>query len=187
MITTTVKKVFGSAILGSAMAVASMSGYAADNGDVGATSQGEIGVTLEIPALIRIHSLEDVDLGTFDATLSASELAQFCVWGNVAAYNITITSANATNPADETTPPRLQRGTSGEYIPYDVHFKSGAVAALNTDPVSTAGALPGSTAGGTIATDCTNASLLMEVDSADIENSTVGTYVDVLTLLVNPV
>jgi hypothetical protein len=85
-----------------AMSVASVMGLsglamAAANGDVGATSEGTVDITLTIPPLIQIIVDGDVDLGTFDPETDTDRTATAaaCVRTNgTPTYDITASSTS---------------------------------------------------------------------------------------------
>jgi hypothetical protein len=85
-----------------AMSVASVMGLsglamAATNGDVGATSEGTVDITLTIPPLIQIIVDGDVDLGTFDPVTDTDRTATAaaCVRTNgTPTYDITASSTS---------------------------------------------------------------------------------------------
>lgn len=100
---------------------------AVTQGSVGATSVGQVGVQVVIPALIRVTGLADIDLGTYNGDgLNRVGLSPACVRRNSAGnYGIVATSANATfamNPV----------GAAATTVPYTVSW-GGVALAYNTN------------------------------------------------------
>ena len=91
------------ALLGGAIAFAATGSAAAavtpTQGSLGATSQGQVGISATIPQRVQISGLADFSFGTLDPATAASTPENVCVWSNTATkgYSITATGSGATN------------------------------------------------------------------------------------------
>lgn len=177
-------KMVKGAVFGSMIAAVSMTGHAAD-GTLGATSDVDMNVQVTIPSLIKIHNVSSVDLGTYSVGVAPSATSNFCVWGNVNTYTMTITS---TNPSGSNEP---QMTDGSEFVAYDVYFDDNGAATAASDAVTSgavlAPAAPYSTASGTITGNCANASVFISVPEANLQAVSAGGYNDTMTLLVAPI
>lgn len=184
MIRHSLSKLAKGAVFGSMVAAASMAAHAAD-GTLGATSNVDMNVQVTIPSLIKIHSVSNVDLGTYSVGTAPSATSNFCVWGNVNTYTMTITSANPSGTSE----PQMTDGS--EFVPYDVYFDDNGAATAASDAVTSgsvlAPATPYATTGGTITGNCANASVFISVPEANLQAVSAGAYNDTMTLLVAPI
>ena len=63
--------------------------FAASNGGRGNSSGGTSSINAEIPSLVLISSLDDIDLGTWDGQSAMSGTEPNCVWSTTGGYSIT--------------------------------------------------------------------------------------------------
>ena len=155
---------------------------AATDGTVGLTSQGQIGIGVQVLDSVRISALNDVDFGTYGGTDTGGRNAgdAYCVYVNGGDnYTITPTSSNGQFSLI---------GLLGDQIDYTVKLHDAATGAdtaaavgYNTASASFAGS-PSRTCG---ASD--NASVDISITEAELGAASTDTYSDTLILLVNPI
>lgn len=166
------EKYVGRLSLGFLCLLMPLSSMAANDGEVGVSSTGDLEVRLMIPDLIRLSGLQDIDLGTYSGDgqdLTGSSTA--CVRRNSAgSYSITGTSANGS----------YQMVSGSESIPYTVTW-GGAVLVYNTpliNQVADSGSL----------NSCPDVQDRLEitVQGSDMDAVPSGAYTDTLILMVAP-
>lgn len=148
--------------------------FAANNGTVGATSSGDLDLTLTIAEQIIVTNLDDVDL--LDGTAAQTE--SICVAGNIATpYDIRFTSGQGSFI--------LNHGSVADTIAYTVGYDHGATgtfapATYNTTIVD---------AGAVFATnlDCdaaanNNGDIQITPNAGDVSAATAGTYTGTLNI-----
>lgn len=169
---------FTKALIAAGIATFSMAGFAATQGDLGATSQGDVIIDVEIPDLLMISGLNDIDLGTYVADggdMDGSDT--FCVYSNQGSYKVTLTGNFDAAGAPGTD---FYLENSGNVVPYSVDYNGTA---------ATAGIEIGGQTGDDSSTNCsgaTNSNILVTITETDIQASPPGAYTGVLTLLVEP-
>lgn len=158
-----------------------MPAFAANDGSLGATSQGDLDVIVDIPKRVQIQGLNDIDLGSYGGTGDLDKSDAFCVYSNAGGlYDLTTTS---TNPDGNTF--RVTDGAS--FLPYSVVVNDdtdpagGQTVDHNQTLTSLTGSSTSATCGGG-----TNASLEVTFAEADLQGALAGTYTDTITLLVEP-
>jgi len=164
------------------VATAGAPALGASDGNLGASSLGELDVTLTIPQLVRISDLDDIDLGTFAGSgLSGSD--NVCVWSTTRAYAITA-SGDGTGGSFT-----LTGATSGSTLAYTLQWAESAGAGSGAAMTS------GQAIGGrsTTATSPTcnggtslNATVLVAVSDTALGAAVADTYTGTVTLLVEP-
>ncbi len=171
-------KAFNKTLLVAALTlVASGSVTAASDGTLGDTSTGSSVVTIIKDDAVQLSNVGDLDLGKFSSVavdLTASD--DVCVFNSTANYKVTVSSANSAF--------ELSNGT--ESIPYQLTWQD--------DVAGTASSLSHATAmvgqfGDRSSPNCgggTNATFEVTVASADFNSAAPGTYVDTLTLMIEP-
>jgi len=171
----------GAALVG-ALAGLAPAAMAADQGAIDATSEGSLEVTLELPELVRISDLDDIDLGTFaGAALDGTD--DVCVWSTTRAYSITATGDGGGGSFT------LTGNTSGDDLAYAVEWADNAGETSGTT-LSSGTTLTGRTTNAT-STDCNggndpNATVIVDVADTDLAAVTADSYSGTLTLLVAP-
>jgi hypothetical protein len=172
----------GAAVVG-ALAVLAPTAMAADQGAISDTaSEGRLDVTLDLPALVRISALQDIDLGTFDGTaLDGSD--DVCVWSTTRAYSITATGDGGGGAFT------LTGNTNGDVVAYAVEWADDAGQTSGTT-LTSGNAVTGRTTNATT-TDCNggndpNATVIVAVAEDDLAAVTADNYSGTLTLLVEP-
>ena len=167
--------------LASALAGAATGVLAANDGSLGTSSTGDLGVTLAIADRVQITGLDDIALGTYAGSGDLSGEALFCVYRNgTGLYDLKASSAHAEAGV-------FRAAGSGEFIDYAVKVDE------DTDPsdgilVDSGTAETGLT-GHASATDCggsNNASLQVSFSEADLQAASTSNYADTITLLVTP-
>jgi len=171
----------GAALVG-ALAGLAPAAMAADQGAIDATSEGSLEVTLELPELVRISDLDDIDLGTFaGAALDGTD--DVCVWSTTRAYSITATGDGGGGSFT------LTGNTSGVPLDYAVEWAENAGQTSGTT-LSTGTVLSGRSTTAT-STDCNggndnNATVIVAVADDDLAAVPADSYSGTLTLLVAP-
>ncbi len=176
----------GLAFAGMAGALMASPAMAATQGTLGATSTGNITITVSVPSRVQITGLSDVAFTNVDPTVTATNAQSNCVWSNTATKGYTITATGS--------------GTSGAFT-----LASGALTPVtysvqwNQSSAQTSGtALTAATASGTFnstattptcaTAPATSSSLIVSISSAQLLNmASLTTYTGTLTLLVSPV
>ncbi len=147
------------------------------------TDAKDFRVTIDVANLVKISSLQNIDLGSWSGTGAVDVTAPFCVYSNnaSAAYNITITSPNQDASANFFL---VDAGATAQ-IPYTLWFKDDTTPGMGV----TVSDLPISGTGNNSATNCAgldNAKLSLTISQPDLEVVPPDVYGDTLTLLVAP-
>jgi hypothetical protein len=159
------------------------SAFAGNDGSLGATSEGNLELDLQVLDSVEISSLDDIDFGTYGGTNTGgiNQGDAFCVYVNGGdGYTITPTSSNGSFA--------LLGDTNAETIAYTVKLVGAATGASSASASSYAGAT--ATFTGSNSRDCdsaNNASVDISIDEQDIRDVATDTYQDTLILTVNPV
>lgn len=164
-------------------ALAVSAAYSQTQGVLGATSQGEFSVFLQVLDSVRISGLEDIDLGSFGGsdTGDVEGEASFCVYVNgQGSYRLTPTSANGKKS--------FVMAGDGNEIEYTLKLAGTADGASVAAP-----AVHGSASNDFIGSqflNCEdtgdNAQVRIEVAEQEIRQAATGNYSDTITLLLNP-
>jgi hypothetical protein len=165
--------VFGAAAAGMA--------NAATDGNLGATSQGTLTISLTIDPLVQISDLDDITLPTFTGTGPVSGSDDVCVYSNNGGFDITATGSGASSAF-------TLAGTGTNTIPYSVAWANSSGATSGTS-MSTSVPLDNQVATFTGGADCgggTNTTVLVTVGAADLNVAPTDTYAGILTLMVAP-
>ena len=153
---------------------------AATDGTVGATSTGTVVITAIVPNLVRITSLTDLNLGTWDGTNPMSGNDDACVWTTTGGYNITATGSGAANA--------FTLASGANTLAYTVEWDD-AAGQTNGTALTSGTALTGQTSTAT-ATTCAvsglNTSVIVKIATAALGTAPAGTYTGTLTLVVAP-
>ena len=166
-----------------AIVLGSSLSFAANDGNLGSTSQGDLELNLSVLDSVEISSLNDIDFGSYGAgnTGGINQGDAFCVYVNGADdYTITPTSSNGSFA--------LAGNNQADTIPYVVKLvgaATGAAAATATNYNAASATFQGANT-----RDCgsaNNACLDISIAESDIRAATTDTYADTLILLVNPV
>ena len=153
------------------------------SGTLGTTSSDDVIINLDIPALVQISDMADIDLGVFAGVDITSTPELGCVYSNGGTYSLTITSTNTFN---------LISPTTSDSIAYTVNMgteNAGGTPAPAT-PVTHGSAitsLTADTASTTCATNGDNLAIDVTVTAAAAGAPSVSPatdYTDTLTLLV---
>ena len=158
--------------------MASGAAFAASQGTVGATSQGESVVTVTIPSLIRINGLTDITLGNYAGTGDMSGSSPGAVCSNGATnYGIVATSAAG---SFELQP----QGAAVTTIPYTVTWAGTATPAQLTYNTNEAN----QDVDATVLGPCAGVAGKLTVDilEADLQAASADDYEDTVILTVTP-
>ena len=171
-------------VLASALTLGALPVFAANDGTLGATSQGDFVISLAVPDLIRISSLNDQPLA-YTPGSGATVTENFCVYTNAAAgtYNVTATSTGDANNGN-TGVFLLQNAGNTATMAYTISYDTVAPA----EGVNNNNGAAGFTAN-TTAVDCEGTeptSVVVSVAQSVIDSAAPDTYTDTLTFLVSP-
>jgi hypothetical protein len=154
-------------------------------GSLGGTSSGQIGISATVPASVQITKLSDLSFGNLDPTTATQLTENPCVWSNTATkgYSITATGSGASNAFT------LTNGTTT--LGYDVQWAGTSGASTGTTLTAgtpATGFTSGATSPTCTATPTTTASLIVGFTTAQMEAAVGSTtaYTGTLTLLVAP-
>ncbi|MFT7547832.1 MAG: hypothetical protein ACI9VI_001673 [Candidatus Azotimanducaceae bacterium] len=166
-------------------------------GPLGATSTGNVEVTMTVTDSVEITDLQTLALGTFGGANTGDQNAEdaYCVYANGGdAYSIDVTSTN-TAATDDSNKFFLLGATDADQIMYTV--KLGGRLVTNSTTVTAASAESVINYGGTSSTfygektrNCagsTNAGIRVDIAEQEIRDASSGTYADTIILIVNPV
>ena len=157
---------------------------AANQGTLGATSTGDIGILASIPSRARITGLSDVSFANQDPSTAASAAQNVCVWSNTATKAYTITATGSGTGSAFT----LSNGAGT--VPYAVEWA--ATSGQTSGSALIAGTASPSQATGALDQTCSSApaasaSLIVKMTTTDLGTMTAGSnYTGTLTLLVTP-
>lgn len=156
--------------------------FAAQDGDVGSTSRGTMGVSINKGDEVRISNLRDVDFG--EQTSAPSERSiEVCVYSTTGKYDITASSASG--DGDDF---RMANNNNTEFIEYDLQWahNTSANSGQDLDNGETSNQMTQADRNDSDCDDDTNARLFVEVDEDSFNDATAGSYTDTLTLVVSP-
>jgi len=165
-------------VAGGVAVMIAANGLAANDGIIGATSTGDLDITLTILDEVRISNLADITLGTFvGADLSGNSPA--CVYrSGTGNYQITADGSGALGAFTLT--------DGANTVPYTVNYDDGA----GSLPLASGVPLPGQTGGDqgsdTCANTGNNGSIDVNVLAANMTALPAGAYAGTLTLTVAP-
>ena len=172
-----------------AVAAFAVSGVAvaAQDGTPGPTSTGSSVVTIIKQDAAQITKVNDLNFNNPGFLSNDVRLADdVCVFSTTGAYNVTLTSTNGTNDF-------LLRNGSGDDMPYSVAWGAATtLGAVGSGTAITGGTALAGQAGNGTDLDCAgdaggvNAAFAVEIAAADYNAAPVGTYTDILTILVAP-
>ncbi len=152
-------------------------------GQLGATSTGQLDLDLEVTDSVEITSLNSIDLGSYGGgdTGGINSGDAFCVYVHGGdGYTITPTSSNGSFNMIGT--------TGGDQIEYSVKLVGAASGASSANSLTYNNST--STFTGSRLRDCggnNNASVDISIQEQEIRDASTDTYADTLILLVNPV
>lgn len=159
-------------------------------GNLGATSTGQIDLDLQVTDSVEISRLANIDFGSYGGTstgdLGSSEA--YCVYVNGGDdYAITPTSSNGA-ASDDSDKFHLLGDTDADEIMYTVKFV-GAATGASAQAVTTYNTASATFQGSTSRTcgNADNAQLHIDIAESELQEASTDTYQDTLILLVNPV
>lgn len=163
-------------LLAGALAVSSTA-FSANDGTLGATSQGDFEIIVALQDLVQISRLDDLNFGTYAGTGALNGAENFCVYRNgTGAYQATLTGDGTSNA--------FTIASGGNTMPYTVTYDdgSGAVAA-------TTGTVITGQSGSSTSIDCgssDNTTVNISIAESVLQASPTGTYQGTLTILIGP-
>ena len=166
-------------VAGGVAVIIAANSFAANDGVVGPTSEGDLNIALTILDEVRISGLSDIDLGSFaGADLSGSSTA--CVFrSGTGNYEITATGDGNGDSFE------LTDGTND--VVYSVTYDDGNGA----EDMTSGTVLPGQTGGDPASDICdntggSNGTIAVSVAADDMAVLPAGAYAGILTLTVAP-
>jgi hypothetical protein len=156
--------------------------FAANDGTLGTSSQGDLDITVTIQDLIQISDFSDFALGTYGGSGDLENNDDLCVYRNSAGAQYTVT-ATASEGAFE-----VQDG--GESIAYSVFFNdvTGTTGEVQLSYNSASATQSGAN---TQSADCSvgglSANVHVVIAEADLQAAVPGSYSGTLILTANPV
>jgi len=152
--------------------------FAANDGIVGATSTGDLDITLTILDEVRISNLTDITLGTF-AGVDLSGNSPACVFrSGTGNYEITADGSGAGGAFE------LSDGTND--VAYTVTYDDGTGAVALTSGTALTGQTGGDPGSDTCANTGDNGDISVNVLATDMAPLPAGAYAGLLTLTVAP-
>jgi hypothetical protein len=155
---------------------------AATQGTQGATSTGNLSISITIPTLARITALNDILLGSWSGTgaLSGFDNA-ICVWSSTGGYSVTARGSGTSNAFT------LSNGT--QTVAYTVQWAQTGGASSGT-AMTSGTALTGRTTNAT-STSCSTgvastAGVFVTIAESVLAASRPGAYTGTLTLVITP-
>lgn len=140
-----------------------------------------VSFSVTLPELIQITQLQDFNLGVWSGLGAAQSSDDFCVFRNgYGGFSITAAGSNDAGGS-------FRLGSGSNFVPFSVEFGSGGA----WHPVSPSTTLSSSLTGfaGDSTRNCgggTTHSMRVTVQESDLNNADVGSYSDVITVLVQP-
>jgi len=167
-------------VTGGVAVMIAANGFAANQGTVGATSSGDLDISLTVLDEVRISNLADITLGTFvGADLSGTSPA--CVFrSGTGNYEITATGDGGA-AADEFS---LAGGT--DTVDYTVTYDDGSGPTAVTSGTALGGQTGGDPASDTCAGTGDNGTIAVNVLATDMAGLAADVYTGTLTLTVAP-
>lgn len=173
-------KLIKSVVLASSIGALSGVSYAATQGTLGATSTGDFLITAVLQDLVRVSSLDDLNLGTYSGTGPLAGSEAFCVYRNGSgAYDATVTGDGGDGLGSTFD---LYDG-SANYMAYTVTYNGNAILS---------GGTTGTEAGNSSLQDCgganvaNNATIAVSIAAPVLQASPTGTYTGTVTVLIAP-
>lgn len=171
-----------SLVAGGVVVMIAANGFAANQGGLGATSTGDLNISLNVADEVRITNLTDITLGQYaGADLTGSSEA--CIYrSGTGAYQITATGSGALGAFE------LSDGATNT-VDYTVTYQETAApsAVALTAGTALTGQVSGDPASQTCATAGINTgTLIVNVLDADLAALPAATYNGLLTLSVSP-
>ena len=155
----------------------------ADDGSLGASSTGEFEISVEVPALVQVSNLEDLNFGTFVPDEKGALILDdnFCIYRNSSAglYSITANSPEGGF--------NLKNGS--ESVPYEVFFNNETGTTSNTQ-LSYNTQLASQTGANSTSPDCStggfSANIQIRIPTTNLKQVPAGNYQGNLILNVEP-
>ncbi|HSG89841.1 MAG TPA: hypothetical protein VLA56_11565 [Pseudomonadales bacterium] len=154
---------------------------AANDGSLGASSSGDLQVTMSVADRVQVTRLDDIVLGGYGGTGDMVGAEAFCAYRNgTGLYALTLSSANALAG-------QFRASNGPKFISYVVRIDDDTDA--SDGALTTSGATRTGLAGSGTSVSCgaaDNAAVEITFAEADLQGAAAGAYADTLTLLVEP-
>lgn len=162
---------------------ASSAAEAAQQGTLGATSTGSVGISVSIAPRVQISGLEDVQFALVDPATGARKAQAVCVWSNSPSGAYTLTAAGSGAGG------AFELAGGEQTVGYSVEWSANA-GQTSGEPL-TSGATQTNLQAAATSADCASgsgsASLMVAVDPAQLASAEPGAaYTGALTLIVSP-
>ncbi len=162
--------------LGGVLIAATSGVYAANDGTIGATSTGDLNISLQVDGAVKISNLSDITLGPFTGA-DVSGTSPACVYSNSGGgYTIT---ATATGGA-------FNLANGGNNIAYNVSYNDGSGLTPLSHGVAAAKLGASATDDDCVTAGADNGTIQVDVLATNASAVPQGSYASVLTLLVSP-
>ena len=166
-------------VAGGIAAMIAANGFAATQGTTGATSTGDLDISLTILDEIRISGLQDITLGTFAGT-DLGGASPVCVYrSGTGNYNLTATGDGAGSAFE------LDDGGTNT-VAYTVTYDDGSGPTGLTSGITLTGQTGGDPASDTCAGTGQNGQVVVNVLATDMAALPAAAYNGTLTLVVAP-
>ena len=160
----------------------SVSTYAANQGDLGFTSQGSVDITVGVGDRVQISGLDDVALGQWSGTGALTGDEELCVYSSTSNYEITVSGLHASSTF-------ALRAGGGTTLPYTANWADDPADATNANRGVTEGTPLTANVGNNTHFTCNgaiNATLRIHITEANLQAAVAGNYSDTLTINVSP-
>lgn len=158
------------------------SAFAATDGTLGSTSQGDLDISLSIANLIQISNFSDLALGAYSGTGDLEGNDDLCVYRNNAGGQYTITATASEGS--------FKVVAGAEEIPYAAYFND-VTGTTGEIPLAYSTATATQSGANTVSADCSSgglrANVHVKVLEADLQAAEPGSYSGTLILTANPV
>jgi len=156
--------------------------YAATQGPLGETSEGSAPLELEVPRLVKISNIADIEFGVYGGAGDLAANHNVCIWTNDSEAKYVVTASGDGEDAAFTL--ASDTGT----LPYSLFWNDSNGTAGNEELVATevSGAMENAN---TSAFDCgeiNNANFEVRISQDNLLSSRPGVYTGVLTLVIAP-
>jgi hypothetical protein len=172
-------------IIVTTLVMLSLSAFAAQDGLLGITSTGQIGVRVGLPNQVQVTRLDDIDFGTYSGTNDLVGIEEFCVYARGSnpggVYNINLISQNSSTPGIF----HLNNGVDD--LEYSVNFDDTELLA-NPQPMVSGQQITAQQ--GSNSRSCqggNNAALEVRIVQGDLDAVSSGTYTDILIVEVSSI
>jgi len=158
---------------------------AATQGTLGVSSQGDATLSMDIPQLVRISGIQDINFGNFSGGADLSQDVDVCVYTNLdgGEYRVRASGSGVDNAFD------LERDGTGQEVPYVVYWSDTIGTAGDQIALLTGQASVVQDGANTASQNCgggASANFEVRMTANNLLNVPAGQYSGVLTLTILP-